>query len=91
MQITCLQCGAIKEKPNCYVKRRKLQFCCKKCFYKYQKKHKLLVNKPRVKKIKVACDFCGKPKEIYKSQQKKHNFCNQECYIKYRLTKNNSL
>lgn len=42
-------------------------------------------------KIKVKCDYCGE--KIYKKQgiikRNKHNFCNKECYYKWKIGEKN--
>lgn len=79
MKITCEQCGKEKEVYPSYAKRRKHLFCSKKCFYAYQKEHKLLVNKARLKKIEITCAYCGAKKLIYLCYVRKNNFCDIKC------------
>ncbi|MDM8534865.1 hypothetical protein QUF55_09225, partial [Clostridiaceae bacterium HSG29] len=46
-------------------------FCSDKCKYNF-------------KKVKVICDYCGKENHISKSKVTVNNFCNEDCYKKWK-------
>jgi hypothetical protein len=76
-KLKCLNCGKEFETVNSKIKNGR-KFCCKLCFYQYQKglKRKELG-------VETTCDICGKIFRIYPYRLKESGVhtCSKECFI----------
>lgn len=71
----CESCGVVGYKIPSELKRRKNNFCSKKCSYKFQSK-----------RIEKKCDYCGDVflKRLSQALRFKNHFCSKECRDKFK-------
>ena len=82
MKVNCFTCGTAFEKPSCWVKRTKKNFCSKMCHDTEQSKNKVL----------KCCEFCNDSYFVSASQQKRFSTCNKEvCRYKKKQKENNGM
>jgi hypothetical protein len=81
LNVTCLGCNKIHLKRIADIKRSKLDFCSRKCYFLYLDAQTKLKNK--VKCLHCGVEFYKQPKEQKKS---KNHFCSRSCSASYKNT-----
>lgn len=85
--VRCAYCGKEKEMHQSRAKAYKKKFCDDVCRGKWMSENSSGENNHRwTGKVKVKCEWCGKEKEVFPSQQKAYtnHFCDGACYGSWR-------
>ena len=64
MEVQCVRCGKVFDRPNWHATREQKHYCSKEC---------------RFPTTVITCVWCGQQKRVPPSAVKEHNFCSRKC------------
>lgn len=87
IKVYCAYCGKEEIKSLSVYLHNKDYFCSHECYWNYKREFEPKGEEHQsYKRIETKCDNCGSDIKVipYEIENRKHNFCSQQCYWEFR-------